>query len=92
MTPDKDNYISCHRQRDGSLTSLAEEWRMKHMTWSQLLGILQSMEKAQHTSMDQPVELTASDGSVYGLDVMESLSTGAVYFTSAIVELDDAEA
>lgn len=85
--PDYKNDISCRRLADGSLITLAEE---ADMTWSELLDILINMRETGHTSIDKPVEMLNQDGSVYNLDIFESLSSGDVYFTSAILVFPDA--
>jgi len=56
------------------------------MTWRQLLAILKNMEKVNHSCMDK--EVMVLDSVLYSVDLYESLHTGDVVFTQAIVTED----
>lgn len=59
------------------------------MTWRQLLAILQNMEKVNHSSMDKEVMMLDTD--LYRIDLHESLHTGDIVFTQAIITEDDGD-
>ena len=60
------------------------------MLWNDLLKLIQSMEDAGHTSMDQKVTIIV-DNEEYCIDIFESLTTGNVCFVLATMFEEDSD-
>lgn len=87
ISRDKDNHISCRWSKEEQrYITLAEDWEKTHMTWNDLLKLLENMKAVKHSCMDTQVQAYIN-GEVHDVDMYESLTSGDVLLTGLLVDV-----